>query len=449
MPSNIIRDKQLSTVQPPQDNWPKTKNDVIQITTYKPSISQHIPIENSPETVLPITTMRPKTPFRPINIWSTIENNSPRGTTKLFSEGGRTSTEEYIQTTTESANQRPTSTSTIQINKSSISTKKVTKPESTTFTESTSIFTTSEYFDWPTTKYNNIFIKNNITTNTESPLQIDSTKFTPTSSSTTIDNWSPTTAKQKISSNTTPNIRPNTFATEFVYNSFVTEKDVSPIQVEKHLATRKPPRDNWPKTEVDIIQITTFRPLTKSPDLIHVPTDSNIPITTSNNPSEHPLTVPKSPENPVTTAQPNNWLTTSSIRNNWSTTSRSIINKEINTLKNVIFTTTPDILSFFTPVTSPKTYTTTERSSTVPETATSKTILTHLIEYECTSSLECRRNEACVKNKCLNPCHLTSPCDSGFLCIARNNLALCQCPTGSVIGSHCPKGKQSSISIFI
>ena len=58
----------------------------------------------------------------------------------------------------------------------------------------------------------------------------------------------------------------------------------------------------------------------------------------------------------------------------------------------------------------------------------------------CTSSVECQRNQACLNNKCANPCNSVSPCSSGFICQVVNHRISCQCPTESTGNSKCAKG---------
>lgn len=45
---------------------------------------------------------------------------------------------------------------------------------------------------------------------------------------------------------------------------------------------------------------------------------------------------------------------------------------------------------------------------------------------ECTSNIECPRNKACMRNRCVNPC--VNICGENALCEVVNHLGVCSCP---------------------
>ena len=47
----------------------------------------------------------------------------------------------------------------------------------------------------------------------------------------------------------------------------------------------------------------------------------------------------------------------------------------------------------------------------------------------CRSSATCSENQACINNKCTDPC-ASKPCGANALCSVGNHQALCSCPAG-------------------
>ena len=58
---------------------------------------------------------------------------------------------------------------------------------------------------------------------------------------------------------------------------------------------------------------------------------------------------------------------------------------------------------------------------------------------ECIDDQDCRTDQVCSKNTCVDPCLLSNECASNALCSAKNHRVTCKCPSG-LIGDpydHC------------
>ena len=183
--------------------------------------------------------------------------------------------------------------------------------------------------------------------------------------------------------------------------------------------------------------------------------------------SEFPHTSPKSFTG-FTTSKPITTISTQKSHTRFTSPKHvskftTLREKETTTSKPFEFFTTPDFFTMFS--ISPRTttdsvFSTREQTTLSPRTTpsiTEKTVidtitpkptvkvpsrnLTDVTSIDCTGSLECPRHQSCINGQCLDPCQLTRPCGSGFVCKVSNHLVLCLCPTGSSTGSHCPKGK--------
>lgn len=47
---------------------------------------------------------------------------------------------------------------------------------------------------------------------------------------------------------------------------------------------------------------------------------------------------------------------------------------------------------------------------------------------ECIINMDCERNKACIRNKCIDPCPNT--CGTSAICQIINHIPMCSCPTG-------------------
>ena len=54
------------------------------------------------------------------------------------------------------------------------------------------------------------------------------------------------------------------------------------------------------------------------------------------------------------------------------------------------------------------------------------------ISVECEIDPDCRTDQVCHQNKCLDPCLLDNPCAVNAICSANNHAARCQCPQGLI-----------------
>lgn len=54
---------------------------------------------------------------------------------------------------------------------------------------------------------------------------------------------------------------------------------------------------------------------------------------------------------------------------------------------------------------------------------------------ECILNTQCARNQACIQNKCVNPCAI-NPCAREAVCDVINHLAICSCPFGLTGNPH-------------
>lgn len=48
---------------------------------------------------------------------------------------------------------------------------------------------------------------------------------------------------------------------------------------------------------------------------------------------------------------------------------------------------------------------------------------------ECLWNAQCERNQACIRNKCVDPCAI-NPCGREAICYVFNHFAMCDCPYG-------------------
>jgi len=51
---------------------------------------------------------------------------------------------------------------------------------------------------------------------------------------------------------------------------------------------------------------------------------------------------------------------------------------------------------------------------------------------ECVTDPDCRTDQICYNNRCVNPCLIQNPCATNAICTASNHAAQCKCPPGLI-----------------
>ena len=427
LPKNIDTTIQIDTTTATRSNWPTAKAPVTSIKAqtsrkppsgnwpYRTTSSSIQPTENWPSSEKPsvdhkLTSLSPTTDrsFTTPDILSFFTSSSSSKKPLILDR----------PTTQRPSTRYPlpdrTTTSPIQPGDNWPTTKKPIIDDRSTPKQATypsivtpdinSLFTTSGPVDKPTI--------NSKSTTRKPPLTgtPSTTDFTTESPIQPGDNW-PSTKKPLVTDRYTPSrtssiVSQLTTENPSVHLVSTTPKPIvnnrpttSPIlSTDEEHSTIRPPTDNWPSS-------------TKLPPLDNWPTSKNNLILKLSSTTKAPAL----PEISYTSKSPIEF---------WLTSIVTSIQAEIQTSP-VPPTVTPDIITYFTTSPAPISSTTTVKPT--------------LYDFECTSSLECSRQEACIDNDCADPCQLIS-CDSGFVCVVSNHIALCQCPTGSSIGSLCPRG---------
>lgn len=72
------------------------------------------------------------------------------------------------------------------------------------------------------------------------------------------------------------------------------------------------------------------------------------------------------------------------------------------------------------------------------------------ITPECTSDYQCSNTEACINQRCENPCAENNPCFGNAECRVSNHRPLCSCPQGwgGDPKVQCYKRKYISLNVF-
>ena len=185
------------------------------------------------------------------------------------------------------------------------------------------------------------------------------------------------------------------------------------------------------------------------PPIFTPTTPSAIPLTSVQTPPAHQTKPPVVIKHPLTTTESVMTITTPQTTISKTPNTPFIIDKPITSPKSTQSSQSPPT-TFRSPLQTlpptialPKTNTfrpfipSTTQIPSVPKTLSP-------VGKQCTSSLECPRNLACLKKQCTDPCKMTSPCGSGFVCQVVSHRLTCQCPTGSTLDSQCPQGNLPS-----